>query len=254
MKIIKNPSEHFTQVRTLSLQEKEFFYENGYLIVEELVSQEFCEQLIKDAEIFAGEAIHNYLNFHRDIDSFNEMMTHPQILDIADQLQDARMIPIGSIFFFGKPNNPLENGSLPHQDNYAAKAPSGSYFVVGLALDDANEENGSLNVYPGSHKLGELPFTESKNFEFDDHGKLIKNYPIGNEVIIPDGLKRKSLTYKKGSIIFMHSNTIHSAAKNCNEKNKWRRKFYMHFIKDGDPFWPGWNAKRQIIERGKRRI
>lgn len=226
---------------------------NGYLIIENFLDQRTSDKLIEDAFSFAKEDIHNYLSFHRDIPSFHSLITHPFLLDAADQVQRARMVPIGSIFFFGKPNNPLENGSRPHQDNYAAKAPTGSYFVAALALDDCDESNGALGVYPGSHKLGELPFVESKNFEFDSNGKLEKCYPIGNEVSVPENLEPKILKYSKGSLLLLHSNTIHFAHKNTNNENKWRKMIYMHFIKDGDPFWPGWNAKRQIIDRIPRR-
>ncbi|MBT7610054.1 MAG: hypothetical protein HN576_09875 [Bacteriovoracaceae bacterium] len=242
------------QIYSLSDDQKRSYQTDGFLIVPNLVSMEYCDKLISDATDFAKDEIHNYLNFHRDIDSFRSLITKERILDIADQLQNARMVPIGSIFFFGKPNNPLENGSLTHQDNYAAKAPSGSYFVVALALDDCDEFNGALTVYPGSHTLGELPYTVTKNFEFDENGKMIKNFPIGNEVQIPDGHSPITLKYFKGSVIFMHSNTIHSASKNINQEGMWRKKIYMHYVKDGDPFWPGWNAKRQIIDRGPRRI
>lgn len=237
----------------LSVKDFEFYQENGYLIVENLIPADICQKLKDQAHLYAQEKIHNYLNFHRDIDSFKDLILNKHIHDICDQLQNKRMIPIGSIFFFGKPNNPLENGSLPHQDNYAAKAPSGSYFVAALALDDCDASNGALKVYPGSHKLGELPYKESKNFEFDENGNLIKNYPIGNQVTPPSSLIEKTLEYKAGSVIFMHTNTIHCADKNTNNNEKWRHKFYMHFIKDGDPFWPGWNAKRQIMERGPAR-
>jgi ectoine hydroxylase-related dioxygenase (phytanoyl-CoA dioxygenase family) len=230
-----------------------FYKENGYLVIPNFISSEECKKLEDAAFEYAGDKIHNHLNFHREIDEFRNLILHPQLHDICDQLQDFRMIPIGSIFFFGKPNNRLENGSLPHQDNYAAKAPSGSYFVTALALDDADETNGALTVYPGSHKLGELPFTETKNFEYDNEGNLIANYPIGNEVEIPQGYKKEILNYKKGSLILMHTDTIHSADKNTNNEGRWRKKIYMHFIKEGDPFWPGWNARRQIMDRGPRR-
>lgn len=238
----------------LTSEQLKFYDKNGFLIIENFISSEDCDSLAQAAFDYAGDKIHNHLNFHRDIQEFKDLILHPQLHDICDQLQNTRMIPIGSIFFFGKPNNPLENGSLAHQDNYAAKAPIGSYFVTAISLDDADSENGALNVYPGSHKLGELPYKDTKNFEYDENGNMTKNYPIGSEVEIPEGLKCETLSYRKGALILMHTNTIHSADKNENTQGRWRKKIYMHFVKDGDPFWPGWNAKRQIMDRGPRRI
>ncbi len=251
---INSLEDSFNQVYKLSTQEIDSYNKNGFLIIENFISHKLCDQLSDDALEYAKNKIHNHLNFHRDLPAFKKVILNPIIHDIADQLQNARMIPIGSIFFFGKPNNPLENGSLPHQDNYVAHAPSGSYFVASLALDDCDKENGALGVYPGSHKLGELPYKSQKNFEYDKNGEMIKCHPIGPITQIPNDLDSTILNYKKGAIIFMHSNTIHFAHKNTNDQNRWRKKYYMHFIKDGDPFWPGWNARRQIMDRGDRRI
>ena len=213
------------------------------------------KNLVKEAHDFAGDNIHNYLSFHRDLNNFNKTILRNDLHDICDQLNDFRMIPIGSVFFFCKPNNPLENGSHPHQDNYVAKAPFGSYFVASIALDDADESNGALQVWPKSHKVGELPFEDTKNFEFDNEGHVTKAYPIGSRVLdIPNEFDKLTLNYEAGDLILLHSHIIHAADKNCSDEDRWRRQVYFHFVRDGDPFWPGWNAKRQIMDRGPRRV
>lgn len=230
------------------------YQENGYLVVKNFLKNHEVEGLVRAAHDYAGDNIHNYLNFHRDVSEFNSTILRSDLHDICDQLNNSRMIPIGSVFFFCKPNNPLENGSNPHQDNYVAKAPFGSYFVASIALDNANAENGALKVWPRSHLLGELPFKDTKNFEFDDDGKLTKAYPIGSECQIPDGYEELILEYKKGDLILLHSHIIHAAEKNVSTNDNWRRQVYFHFIREGDPFWPGWNARRQIMDRGPRRL
>lgn len=224
------------------------YKDEGYLIVQSFLSPETCDALSSHAHLVAAGYYTNILNLHDKSKAFMDLMTSRELLEIVDQIQEARMIPIGSIFFFCKPGNDLEQGSNMHQDNYAPKAPYGSYFVVGLALDDAAPENGSLIIYPGTHHLGDLENTPTKNFEMED-GKISKAYPIGNEAAIPIGYKPLQLTYKKGDLILLHGHTVHGAPKNRSQVN-WRRKIYLHYIKDGDPFWPGWNAKRRLIERG----
>jgi hypothetical protein len=42
--------------------------------------------------------------------------------------------------------------------------------------------------------------------------------------------------------------TIHKAEKNPHP-TKWRRTMYFVYVKDGEPFWPGWTAKRSLLER-----
>lgn len=224
-----------------------FFEDNGYVVVEDVINSEDCDMISDEAERLCNGRYVNMLDLHRNSEIvFNAMVSH-KLLDLADSVQMAKMVPIGSIFLFCKPNNPLENGSNFHQDNYAAKAPYGSYLAVGLALDDADSGNGALIVYPGSHKLRDLRSVPSKNFELDEIGKIIKAYPIGDTVEVPSFLNSIQLEYKKGTLIFIHSHLIHGCPKNTSDR--WRRKIYMHYIKDGDPFWPGWNARRQIIDR-----
>ncbi|MBI3552684.1 MAG: phytanoyl-CoA dioxygenase family protein [Elusimicrobia bacterium] len=235
----------------LGRNELSFYGQNGYLVVERFIPEKECRSLIAGAQGIAAGRHANLLNIHERSPLFRRLLVHPGILKAADAIQKARMIPIGSIFFFCKPGNPLEKGANAHQDNYAAKAPYGSYFVCGVALDDADEGNGALVVYPGTHKLRDLPYTPAKNFEMDRHGKIVKAYPIGPAVRVPVAFKPLQLKYTRGSLIFIHGHLVHSAPQNPS-RTRWRHKVYLHYIKDGDPFWPGWNARRRLIERDAR--
>lgn len=232
----------------LTDEEIKFYEENGYLVIPEFLDGDHCHQISQAVDDCVKGDYRNYLTLHEDIDIVKQLITNRDLLALADQLQSHRMIPIGSIYFFCKPNNPLENGSYPHQDNYAPKSPVGSYLVGSVSFDDADKENGALIVYPKTHLLGDLPCEDSKNFEYASDQTLSKVYPIGSKVVIPEGYEEKQLEYKKGSLIFLHGHTIHFAHKNSSDR--WRRTIYLHYIKDGHPFWPGWNAKRQLIERG----
>lgn len=226
----------------------DFYRDNGY----EIISTNILESRLHTLRFVADLRGHDngyvtMLDLHKNM-FFEELILDPKILEIADEACCGRMIPVGSIFFFCKPGNPKDAGSIAHQDNYAAKAPYGAYFVVGVALDDAGPDNGSLVVYPGTHVLGDLPCEPSKNFEKDMAGNITKAYPIGNPCKIPDGYVPKQLEYKAGDIVLIHGHLVHSAPKNPSQ-DKWRRMFYMHYIKDGEPFWPGWNARRGLIDR-----
>jgi ectoine hydroxylase-related dioxygenase (phytanoyl-CoA dioxygenase family) len=232
----------------LSRRQLAFYRENGYLVVEGFVPERRCRDLITKADKAAGGHYTNLLDLHDGSSAFRRLLTDPAILGAADQIQGVRMIPIGSIFFFCKPGNPAENGAVPHQDNYAAKAPYGSYLVCGVALDDADQGNGALVVYPGTHKLGDLPCKPSRNFDLDGSGKIVKAYPIGFQVKVPKRFAPVQLKYSRGSLLIFHGHLVHSAPKNPSA-DRWRRKIYLHYIKDGDPFWPGWIAKRHLIER-----
>ena len=232
----------------LDAASRQAYAEQGYLLLERVLPPTQVDALVAAADGHAAGDYRNYLNLHRECQPFRELITSPPILAVADSIQGHRMIPIGSIFFFSKPGSELEAGSVWHQDNYAPKAPYGSYLVIGVALDDAAPENGSLVVFPRTHTLGDLPCEPSKNFEHDAEGRVTRVYPIGNPVAIPDRYEPQALTYPRGSLIVLHGHTIHGAPKNPHP-TCWRRIIYLHFIKDGDPFWPGWNARRALVDR-----
>lgn len=230
---------------------KDTYEQNGYLVVKDLFSEEECMNLSFEAHGIANGYYCNILNIHVKSEMFFNLSLNPKIVSIADELGGATMIPIGSILFFCKPGNELEKGSNFHQDNYAAKAPYGSYMSCGVAIDQADAQNGSLVVYPGTHKLGELPNLPNKNFETDEAGNISKAYPIGNIVEIPSGYDPVQLDLPRGSVVFIHGHIIHGAPENPSTL-RWRRKVYINYIKDGDPFWPGWNGRRQLIDRNSK--
>jgi len=231
----------------LSKEQLDFYLENGYLQIKNVFSEDECQSLIKESDDFANGHFTNYLNMHKS-PGFRNVHTGKRMCDIGDSICENRAIPIGSIFFFCKPNNPLENGSTWHQDNYAGKSPMGSYLNLALALDDADETNGSLIVVPGSHKLGDLPCNPKANFSVDEQGRLYNSSPIGNDCELPKNLPVVQLKYSRGDVLCLHGHTVHKAIKNSHP-TKWRRTMYFVYLNDGDPFWPGWTAKRELLER-----
>ncbi len=88
-----------------------------------------------------------------------------------------------------------------------------------IYLDDANEENGSLNIYPGTHKLLGNP-----NFE------LIKTKK----------LKKVILNVKKYNILILNIFTWHYGGKNLNGKK--RRTIFSNYRERSE--WQQLNQKR----------
>lgn len=236
----KQPTYKFTQ------DQHDFINENGYLHLKSVLSIEHCQSLIKEADDFANGHFTNYLHMHHS-PGFRKVHTGQTLCDIGDNIVK-RAIPIGSTFFFCKPNNPLENGSYWHQDNYGGRTKFGSYFNLALILDNADVSNGALQIIPKSHKLGDLECIPSKNFSTDSKGNLYNSSPIGNECKLPENLPILQLEYSMGDVIYIHAHTIHRAEKNTHP-TKWRRTMYFVYINDGDAFWPGWTAKRELLER-----
>ena len=153
-----------------------------------------------------------------------------------------------STAFFCKPNNPLEHGSTWHQDNYAGRSTPGNYINIALSIDDADATNGSLMVVPGSHKLGDLPCNPKANFSKDRDGKLYNSAPVGNNCELPKGYPIVQLEYKSGDVLAVHGLLVHKAEPNPHP-TRWRRSMYNVYVKNKEPFWPGWTSRRRLLER-----
>ena len=72
--------------------------------------------------------------------------------------------------------------------------------------------------------------------------------PIGIDCEIPEGLEIVHLSYERGDVLAVNGDLVHKAEKNIHP-TKWRRTIYSVYIKENEPFWPGWTAKRQLLER-----
>tara|TARA_R110000824_G_scaffold139029_2_gene303993 strand:- start:1272 stop:2012 length:741 start_codon:yes stop_codon:yes gene_type:complete len=232
----------------LTKEQLDFYDENGYLHLKSVWSKEEIDLIRRDMDDLADGHYTNKLDqhYHKNI---KRVHVGKKMCDIGDAILSHRAIPIGSITFFCKPNNPLELGSTWHQDNYAGKSPDGNdYINLAVAIDDADKTNGALLVIPGSHKLGMRPCNPKPNFSRDEKGRLYQSAPIGNDCELPSDMPVVQLEYKSGDVLAVSGLLIHKADKN-DHPTRWRRTIYFVYIKEGAPFWPGWTSKRELLER-----
>ena len=219
-----------------------------FLKVEKVWNEEEVSILRKDLDDFANGHFTNKLDAHY-YGNLKKIHCNKKMCDIGDSILRSRAIPIGSIAFYCKPNNPLELGSTWHQDNYAGRSPDGNnYLNLAVSLDDADETNGALLVVPGSHKWGDMPCAPKANFAKDNEGRLYTSAPIGNNIIMPEDANIVQLEYNSGDVLVVNGLLVHKANKNTHA-TRWRRTMYFVYTKEGEPFWPGWTAKRCLLDR-----
>ncbi len=243
MKQIKTHNDSFK----VNDDQIDFYYENGYLVLKNVWSKEEIDIMREDMNEFAKGFYTAYLDMQY-YKNLKRAHRGKKLCDIADSIFKARGIPIGATAFFYKPNNPLENGANWHQDNCNVHTPGDTYINVAVAIDSADETNGALIVIPKSHKLGDLPAVSQPNFALDESGRKYSKYPIGNPCGIPDGYEIKQLKYDSGDVVVLHAQTIHKTNKN-EHPTKWRRTIYFMYNEENQPFWPGWTAKRELLDR-----
>ncbi len=241
----------------LNRDQKEFFDLNGFLIIKNVWPKKDIDILRKEIDKVAlkenkfQSMLH--LHYHNNVKIVHRCK---KMCDIADGLlgKNSRAIPIGSNTTFCKPNNPLDLGSLWHQDNLSAKTPDGNNYInIALALDDADSTNGSLSIVKSSHKFGLLKIKKKTIFSRDQSGNMYQKNPIGDGKNLSDfGLSEdlpiNQLKYKSGDLVILKGHLLHKADKN-RHNSKWRRTIYFVYIKENEPFWPGWSAKFEILDR-----
>ena len=98
----------------------------------------------------------------------------------------------------------------PHQDNgykLVNKVPLRRGMTMGIFLEDAHEQNGTLQIFPGSHKLGTLPHIFKKERNDNWSGQIvIEDLPVG--------IEPESINAQKGDIVIFSLDMIHQSPPN----------------------------------------
>lgn len=93
----------------------------------------------------------------------------------------------------------------PHQDNGYKKFNRKDGFAIFICLEEMNEENGALQVFPKSHLLGTLPHKRLKQSITGDGQYIIPKKEI------PQNIKPISIKANKGDLIIFCQDCIHQS-------------------------------------------
>lgn len=116
------------------------------------------DELLAAAAASGGNS-YSINGWHRNCRSVHDLVTEPRILDYVQDLLGEDMICWGTHYFCKMPGESKRVSW--HQDaSYWPLTPSKT-VTVWLAIDDADEENGAMQVIPGSHRHGQIDFERS---------------------------------------------------------------------------------------------
>jgi phytanoyl-CoA hydroxylase len=172
------------------------------------------------------------------------LLTSPRLLDVVESIvgPDVYSNPVQHIrtklppkvFEHGAKANGLVSKVEWHQDNGVVlpEADEATILTVWLALTDATEQNGCMQVMPGSHREG------------------LKDHCPVDQLRIPDALlpleRATPLPMKAGSALLMNQRTIHSSLDNVTE-DQVRISFDLRYQPIGQPTgrptFPGFVAR-----------
>jgi ectoine hydroxylase-related dioxygenase (phytanoyl-CoA dioxygenase family) len=123
---------------------------------------------------------------------------------------------VQSMIYF-KP--PTARGQALHQDQYYLRVEPGTCVAAWLALDDCDEENGCLQVVPGSHNLPVLCTVAADSTQsFTDV-----------TVPVPDGMAVAPVIMQAGDVLFFNGQLIHGSLPN-RSTDRFRRSLIGHYV------------------------
>jgi phytanoyl-CoA hydroxylase len=243
-------------MRFISKEQHDFYWENGYLVVEEFFSSGEAENLYETAKKIATSDFKTILNLDREADVLSQnpaskeedrealaniikwVQFHPRMVGILEELYAREMATLQSIILFKENGSPYQSTAWnPHQDNSYIQNKNNLYLAVGYPLMDFFPENGGFYIYPGSHKEGILPF-ELNNAA--SKSKVGEN--PGNKSKIPDKYEKLDIRLKKGDALIFHGNLVHGSY--ANESDKSRPLIVINYLPWGEDFISGRTSKR----------
>lgn len=224
----------------MTQQQRERYRQNGFLLVEDLVSPEEVNALrerireythggrptdalqiqveprIQRGELHVehpGDGIRKIDGLVQGDDLFQRLGKHPNLLAILEPLlgPDIKMFRNSLLL------KPPEVGSQKgwHQDSPYWPIEPMELCSCWFPLDDATPENGCMVVLPGWHRRGPLP-----------HVSVTDDY-----VIDPDALDQSqplTVPMRAGSGLFFHSLLPHYTAP--NRSTRWRRAIALSYM------------------------
>jgi phytanoyl-CoA hydroxylase len=218
----------------LTQEQKQSFAQDGYLIVRglfsreetELLTQHYMELHEKDAtdadrssEDDPLKRFPRLLMMHRYDPISREWMLDRRIATVLNELLGKDPFAVQTMIYY-KP--PQARGQALHQDQYFLRAQPGTCIAAWMALDRCDDENGCLQVVPGSQNWPLLCTTKADTTQsFTDM-----------TVPVPAGTEAVPAVLDPGDVLFFNGQLVHGSGPN-HTTDRFRRSLIGHYI-EGD--------------------
>jgi phytanoyl-CoA hydroxylase len=213
----------------------EQFQNEGYALARGLFSQEEVARYIdhymtlRAAGSYPGDSAGVDINSHDPLKRYPRMihmhrwdelslqwMIDARLRDWMTTLLGIEPLAVQTMLYF-KPAG--ARGQALHQDQYYLQVQPGTCIAAWLALDACDEENGCLQIVPGTHNLPLLCTEEADVTQsFTDV-----------TVPIPEGMETKPIVMEAGDVLFFNGQLIHGSFPN-RSKDRFRRSLIGHYI------------------------
>ena len=244
----------------LTQQQIDFYHENGYLGVENVLSEQEVADLRRVTDEFLEKS--RSVTEHTDVfdlepghtpdaprlrrlkdpikqhEVYDQALRHPKVLDIVEQLIGSGVRTNGNKLNMKSPG--FGSAVEWHQDWAFYPHTNDDLLAVGVAMDDMLLENGCLLVIPGSHK--DRIYTHHQKGRFA--GAVIEDVP-GADAAVP-------IEVRAGGISIHHARTLHASAPNHSQRPR-RLLLFQYCAMDAWPLmgFKDWDSYLASILRGQ---
>ena len=226
----------------LRKEKKQSYLDDGYLVVNDLLSKDEVCAFLKDQDAVAPEEVKGLGLRRYTVDpSWASIARHPKVKGIVSELIGGDPMIVQTMYMAKSPDG--GTGVALHQDTHYIRNEPNSLMACWIALTDTDRENGGLCVVPASHKRPLFPTAPPRDSE--EHASWKKDYemrgPDGKEWVEEmhshqiDGLKPEEINYltvPKGAGVFFSSMTVHGSFANRSGSRP-RLAFATHYVKKG---------------------
>lgn len=230
----------------LSLEQRKFYEENGFLVIKNLVSdaditrfrnqfERICRKevktegmtLMRDVTIAKSDFVPSEMSvtkvqdFQEDEELFR-YCTLPEILKYVECFTGPNIMAIHTMLINKPPDSGKKTTRHPfHQDLYYFPIrPSNQIVAAWTAMEQVTRDNGCLSVLPGTHKGSLRPHA----YPQWEGGVNIMYYGIQD---YDENSPRVHLLMEKGDTVFFHPLLIHGSGQ--NKTQGYRKVISCHF-------------------------
>lgn len=225
----------FTQETAVTTQEQAAFENKGFVVVRGLFSADETASLrehymrLRETGTYPGDnagvdststdPLKRYprmIHMHRWDETSLRWMLDARLAACMTALLGREPYAVQTMLYF-KPAG--ARGQALHQDQFYLRAQPGTCIAAWMALDKCDEENGCMQVVPGSHTLPVLciePADTSQSF-------------TNVTVPVPAGMPIVPVEMEPGDVLFFNGSLIHGSFPNTSS-DRFRRALIGHYI------------------------
>jgi len=219
----------------LTPEQLEQYNRDGFVILRGLFSREECKQMIQEVmDLHTKQAIPGYefvtaeqaggdplkqfsriMHPHRFHKLSLDWLVDSRVADVLRVIYQEEPVAAQSMFYFKPPG---ARGQAFHQDNYYLRVKPKSCVAAWIALDEIDEQNGGLQVVPGTQNM-EVACPQKADLTISFSQDLVP--PPAGKTPVPANMQ-------PGDTLFFNGSVVHGSTPNSS-KERWRRSFISHY-------------------------